>query len=166
MIPGHRHDEMPDPGGERGARQLAGAAIGGILPRLAREPRLLAGAGLRASHYFAPHAGAFLSERRLEPRVDVLDEFAVRLNWGKRMQVELPVVDLSARGMLLSGGPALATADRLRVELVGHMWRFAGRARIVSQSEDALRLKVVDWDGRAFQRLREFVTQRARLLDA
>jgi hypothetical protein len=165
VIPAHRHRETPEPG-DRGARQLAGAAIGGILPRLAREPGLLAGAGLRASHYFAPHAGAILGERRLEPRVDVPDEFAVRLSWGKRMHVELPVVDLSPRGMLLDGEPVLATADRVRIELVGRMWRFAGRGRIVSGSEGALRLKVIEWDGRAIERVREFVAQRVRLLNS
>jgi hypothetical protein len=152
-------------GGSPSSAPERSVVVGEVVSRLAREPRLLPDVDLRASLCLAPRADGTVGERRFEPRVDVVNEFTARL-WGERLHVVAPVVDLSAHGMLLGCERGVAAAERVRVELIGRMWRFAARARIVSCSEDAVRLKVIEWDGRAFERVREFVRDRVRLLDA
>jgi hypothetical protein len=72
----------------------------------------------------------------------------------------LSVADLSVSGMRVKGRSGLHESERVRFELAGSAFRFAGAARVVHAGSQGAGLAFLSWDGPAQRPLAGLLARR------
>ena len=94
------------------------------------------------------------TERRRDVRIATPDGLSARIWLAGGPIGPVPILSLSARGLLLSIGDVMPLQS-VRFELLGEAWRFTGRARLVERRACTAAFKIVEWDGHARARVYE-----------
>ena len=98
------------------------------------------------------------TDRRRDTRLQAPNGLSARIWSATRAHGPLPILNLSAHGMLL-GVDELVAPQLLRFELIGRAWRFTGHAHVIDRRVGSVALAIVAWDGHAHARVHEFVTR-------
>ncbi len=88
-----------------------------------------------------------MPQRRLHPRTAATGDLSATLRRaGRRVQIQAPVLNLSAGGLSIAGS-GFAAGESVGVELAGPDFRFAGRGQVVHCTDSAVGVQIVSWDG-------------------